>query len=497
MKKVEGFRLLLVLLFLPSLLTAQTWSAFTPQPTTSVLWDAFALNATTAWAVGNSGTVLRWDGTSWNAESIGTASQRFGVWASAANDVYVVGINTGNQLHHYDGTTWTNLLSGTNWWGTGSIRSVWGTSSSNVWISGTTGRIYNWNGSSWTLKNSGISATFSGTRIWGTDASNLWTVGTTGGTNTGIIYRWDEGTTTWVSELSGVPRVAAIWGTSSTDMWAVGGTGSSNPGQIYHWDGTTWSDVTPEVMPTLNHIYGSNGSNIWAAGNSGGLYYYNGTSWSTQASARTTQINAIAIGKTGSANRLWTVGDVAGSTNPVFTATATIASLPITLESFNYSNTGNGLRLDWTTSAEQNSHSFEIEHLQENGDWTTLATLPAAYNSSVQKKYSYTHANPPVGKNYYRLRQVDADGKSSYSRVLYAFITGNLQGLSLLANPVSNGRLQLSAGKAQEIILCDLQGRTLARKSLVAGVNTIDVSTLPAGTYLVKTASDTIKFLVR
>lgn len=485
------------LLSAPAFLNAQTWGTVSPQPTTQVIWDVNAFNATNAWAVGNSGTVLQWNGTAWTANAIpGVTSQRFAVWAIDVNNVYVGGVTTNSQLHRFNGTSWENLLTPTNWFGSGSIRSIWGTAANNVWVAGSSGRIFHWNGSTWTARNAGINANFSPSRIWGTNAANIWAVGATGGTNTGVIYKWN-GVDTWVEQLSGVPTVKGIWGSSATNMWAVGGTGGSNPGQIYRLSGSTWTEQTTTTY-TLNHIYGSNSSNIWAVGNSGAIHYYNGTSWVTQASGRgvNDHLYAVAIGKTGTNNRLILTGEGSASVNPMLTATMSIGTLPLTWKSFNYQYNGKDVLLNWATTSEINTDRFELEYKYEEGNWSPLSVTPAAGNSVTETAYSYNHENPASGKHYYRIRQVDKDGKSSYSKTLYVLTGKGQQGLRMGANPVKNKQLQLDSDANELISIFDLQGRELIKRNIPAGRTFIDVSQLKAGTYVLVSSTGTVKFIL-
>ena len=50
--------------------------------------------ASDVWAVGDSGTILHWDGSAWTSASSGTTFALFGVWGSGANDVWAVGDDT-------------------------------------------------------------------------------------------------------------------------------------------------------------------------------------------------------------------------------------------------------------------------------------------------------------------------------------------------------------------------------------------------------------------
>jgi|GEM_PF-1479762 len=501
MKNLARLSLFSLSLLISSISRAQTWAAFTPQPTTSVLWDVYATSAINAWAVGNNATVLKWNGTTWTSHTLpgGIVSQRFGVWASATTStVYVCGITTGSQLHKYDGTTWTNETAATGW-GTGSMRSVWGSSDNDVWITGGAnggvGRVFRYNGSTWVNRNAGISNTYSGNRIWGLNSTHIWTVGSTGAANTGVIYKWNEATTSWDLQASGLPAIKAIWGTDINNMYAVGGNGSTAQGKIYKLSGSTWVDVTPAgTFASFYHVFGSSASNIWAAGYNGVMYKYNGTTWAAHNSGVTTDINAVASGTTNTNAVIWTAGYGDGTVNPLRTSSLTV--LPLKWNSFTAQLSGNSVLLKWATAAQENTSSFEIEHADGNNNWTVIGSVNAS--RSTESIYAFTHYNPLKGKNNYRIRQTDIDGRSSYSSIAIVNITDAVATLQVMKNPAKNGVLQLKSTAAQSIRIFDMQGREVINQQVAAGNVHMDISRLSAGTYVVSNANgNTIQFLVK
>ena len=71
--------------------------------TTYVLYDVWGSN-NDVYAVGNSGTILHYDGSSWSAMSSGTTNILYGVWGSSNNDVYAVG-GVGTILRRHQHTS--------------------------------------------------------------------------------------------------------------------------------------------------------------------------------------------------------------------------------------------------------------------------------------------------------------------------------------------------------------------------------------------------------
>lgn len=483
---------------------SQTWSAVT-QPTIFQLNSVFALDANNVWAVGNGATIIKYNGTSWSLQNVPISQQRWGVWAASPTNVYAVGTGSGstNQLLRNTTGTWVEATSGTGWT-TGSMRSVWGSSATNVWITGGNGQAINWTGTpgSWSIKKTGLPASFTGHTVWGLDSMNVWTVGATGATaTTGAIYKWNTATASWDVSLpstSGVPNFNSIWGTAANNIWAVGGDGGSNlTGSIYHFNGTSWTDRTPGGgIKTLNGITGSNASNIWAVGNDGIIYKYNGTTWSLQTTLATeTDLQKVAVS---AANAIWTVGFNNSNTaaNTLYFSNQATA-LPVTWLSFNAKQTQSKVLLSWSTASEQNTQDFEIQHHNGSGSWELIGKVVAAGTSNKPLFYTFSHQNVNEGKNYYRILQKDFDGRSSYSKTISLDVSASEADIVIYNNPVANGLLSLHCNKAVSVELIDNTGRSLLRQQLGVGKKEINLSRFGKGRFILRTNNRSYNILVQ
>lgn len=92
--------------------------------------------------------------------------------------------------------------------------------------------------------------------------------------------------------------------------------------------------------------------------------------------------------------------------------------LPVELIRFEGSNTEGRTTLFWETARESNNWGFEILKSQNGRDWFVLDTVTGNGTSDVQQEYSYEDSNPFEGMNYYRLKQIDFDGKFKYSKTV-------------------------------------------------------------------------------
>lgn len=178
--------------------------------------------------------------------------------------------------------------------------------------------------------------------------------------------------------------------------------------------------------------------------------------------------------------------------------------LPEQLPSFTGTRLEATAKLSWTTSEEINTASFDIQRSGDNQAFTSIGTVVAQGNKSTTTDYTFTDASPLNGNNYYRLKMVDLDGKSTYSKtVLLNF--GSALSLHISPNP-AHGTANLFVGNASDafsIQIVDLNGQTVKQFQTIPGTANIpiDVSSLAKGIYTVKvisaTAVTTQKLLVQ
>jgi uncharacterized protein YjdB len=93
-------------------------------------------------------------------------------------------------------------------------------------------------------------------------------------------------------------------------------------------------------------------------------------------------------------------------------------TVPVTLLQFNATRNNQSVRLDWKTGLEVNSQGFYIERSLDGQRWNTLQFISSKGNTSSGYSYDFTDTKPFMGLNFYRLKQVDLDGKFSYSSIV-------------------------------------------------------------------------------
>ncbi|WP_165758846.1 cadherin-like beta sandwich domain-containing protein [Niastella yeongjuensis] len=169
-------------------------------------------------------------------------------------------------------------------------------------------------------------------------------------------------------------------------------------------------------------------------------------------------------------------------------------SLPVTFLSFTGKLVNEKVKLDWTTAQETNSKEFIVERSTDGRTFNAIGKVAAAGNSNHATSYSYTDAQPVNGMNYYRLQQVDLDGKSILSAVVKVR-TDRTGGFYVGPNPAHSSVTIYRQGsnEAVRVELMDVNGKTLQQLNMAAATYTatFNVSSLPRGIYLMKFTSST------
>ncbi len=179
---------------------------------------------------------------------------------------------------------------------------------------------------------------------------------------------------------------------------------------------------------------------------------------------------------------------------------ATLASglVPVNLTTFTGVKEGNRNILNWSTANETNNKAFELQRSANGEKFSSIATINSKAengNSSSVLTYSYNDEKPLTGTNYYRLRQLDKDGRESYSSivVLKSISITKAEITRVYPNPVAeqlNVVVNTPSSEKVNIRITDLVGKTIAEKMLQTnqGDNNIQFNTsaLSRGTYLIK-----------
>ena len=167
--------------------------------------------------------------------------------------------------------------------------------------------------------------------------------------------------------------------------------------------------------------------------------------------------------------------------------------LPIELLSFDASYNKPDVELNWVTTTEINNAYFVVEKSLNAVDFVSIKTIQGMGNSNVTNLYSTLDNNPVNGVNYYRLRQIDFDGKTTLSKIVAINVSieikDNLLGITIFPNP-TKGMLyvnSLADNLNLTISISDVSGKEVYFQSgLNLKSNAIDIESLSKGIYFLK-----------
>lgn len=114
----------------------------------------------------------------------------------------------------------------------------------------------------------------------------------------------------------------------------------------------------------------------------------------------------------------------------------TTTILPIELSQFTVTCLPTQIKIEWETLSEVNSDYFEIEKSNDGINFMKIGTINASQNSSELKTYTWND-NIERELSYYRLKQVDLNGKISYSEIISSNCTRE-ENFKIYPNPFNN-----------------------------------------------------------
>ena len=194
-------------------------------------------------------------------------------------------------------------------------------------------------------------------------------------------------------------------------------------------------------------------------------------------------------------------GCVVTSTNnitPPASNDATCRSvLPVTLTHFGGTRTSeSNVELTWATATELNNDYFAVERSTDGNSYETLVRVAGAGTSTNSKAYSFTDIGTFKTLVYYRLRQMDYDGKASYSPVVSIAAVHSTDWLMASASPQHyfiKGTLDANS----QLQILDVLGRPVFTEALSPEHNEVTLPALPTGVYLFRLITRQGRFTVR
>jgi hypothetical protein len=161
--------------------------------------------------------------------------------------------------------------------------------------------------------------------------------------------------------------------------------------------------------------------------------------------------------------------------------TATIA-LPVTWLSLPTATIKNNqTHISWSIATQTINDKYIIEHSQDCKNFSPIGEIEGDGTSNETKHYEYIHTSPSFGMNYYRIKQVDYDGKYSYSDIASVKYDGSGE-TNIYPNPATS-EVTITTTVPTSLQIMDVYGRVLSKQDISEGQNAVDISELPSGIY--------------
>jgi hypothetical protein len=151
-------------------------------------------------------------------------------------------------------------------------------------------------------------------------------------------------------------------------------------------------------------------------------------------------------------------------------------------------NQNDAVEIHWTTLTEINNDFFEVERSDNGFDWVEAGKVKGGGNQSAKNSYRFVDEAPISA--YYRIKQVDYDGKFDYSKIVSIEFEKDV-----VFTPIYDAQQKsiiLPNLDFNEVILTNLKGEQIKpNTTVINGLLSVDVHYLAAGVYVLSTSNNT------
>jgi hypothetical protein len=211
------------------------------------------------WIVGDGGVALHFNGAAWTQVATGVTGDLIRVRSAGAADVWAI---DSTDVIHWDGTQWANANAPA-----ASYTDIWATA--GFAVAGTTAGVIAWDGTMWQMLGTyagGSVGTVHGTSstdVWAADATKLW--------------HWNG--TSWTASLTA--QIGSIAAVAPDDVWVSGSVGAPTFGSlIAHWNGSAWTQYASIEAGLYAAITADAPNDAWISENQA-VYHFDGAGFET------------------------------------------------------------------------------------------------------------------------------------------------------------------------------------------------------------------------
>lgn len=163
--------------------------------------------------------------------------------------------------------------------------------------------------------------------------------------------------------------------------------------------------------------------------------------------------------------------------------------LPVELSDFRGEHHENGTLLFWQTHSEHNNQAFVIERSGDGKTFSSIGEVAGSGDSEHTINYQFTDPKPDLGRNYYRLTQIDFSGERSLSDIITVNVSTKPTRIRLYPNPTSDFLTIVSHPNSTNNIFIRSSNNTLMPLNMIeqsSSQQVVDVRSFEPGWYVVE-----------
>lgn len=167
--------------------------------------------------------------------------------------------------------------------------------------------------------------------------------------------------------------------------------------------------------------------------------------------------------------------------------------IPVEMVSFTAKKANNTNKLAWQTATELNNQHFDVQRSTDGATFQSIGQVKGVGTSVAVNDYEFMDEAPALGTNYYRLQQVDFNGKTTTSKTVAVGSTG--KGSAKVFPTLATDKINVltTSDKEETFTITNMVGQTVLSGRVVNSLD-INVSQLAKGIYILQVAGDAVRF---